>query len=638
MTFKDVIRKNFFGNVKQYLSFFLCSTFSIVIFFNYTTLIYNKQLIEGDNQDMFRYVMPVTVVGILLFSIFFLTYASSAFVKGRNKELGVYMSLGMTRKEIKTLINTQNAVINGTSLVVGLLIGTVLSRMFQLAILKILEIKNVSFHLDYKSFLTTAVTFFLICLFIHVKTTKRMNHMDITMYLKEDQAVDAKPYQRRDGILGVAGVVLMVVQVILLVLLTSNEELRKNMGFLAGYVLILFLAIYLIIAKGGRTLLEKCKGTSYYTRHMLELSVIHKKYDQNKRILFVLSILSTLTMIFVASPISLLKLSEEIAMMEPNSVEYVETVRENQICSSALSDILEKEKIKEKREIPFVYLSTIDKDQRLENAIPIVSLQDYNSKTGKNIALRQGECANLGVDWIPGNNGMDAGSTVTLYGESKSYTLQVAYAAHDDSFVSKTFPSASVFIVNDAEYKSIYEENKKTRSGIYHLISYEEWKKTKPIVEELSQYCTAKDLPVNSMIEQYEMLKKSYSTFLFVSIVLAMLFFISGGAVLYLRQMGELGKTKEMYQKLVGIGITTKERKQVTRKELQLIYFLPVIFGAFAGTCIIYYLTNLFGGSDILSQFMQTTGKVILAYLASQTVFYLITKRKYDEELNMFKK
>ncbi|MDO5521224.1 MAG: ABC transporter permease [bacterium] len=638
MTFKDVIRKNFLGNVKQYLSFFLCSTFSIVIFFNYTTLIFNKQLIEGENQDMFRYVMPVTVVGILLFSIFFLIYASTSFVKGRNKELGVYMSLGMTRKQIKTLVNTQNAIINGTSLVAGLLIGAILSRMFQLTILKILEMKDVTFYLDYKSFLSTAITFLFISFFIYVKTTRRMNRMDITMYLKEDRTVETRPYQKWDGILGVIGGVLLVAQIFVLFVLTSNEELRKNMGFLAGYAILLFFAIYLTIAKGGRTMLEKCRTTSYYTKNMLAVSTIQKKYDQNKRILFVLSILSTLTIIFVASPISLLNLSEEIALMEPNTIEYVETTKENKVDPATLKEILNKQPVKEQREVSFVYLSTTNQEQHLEASIPIISEKDYNTKTGNKLSLKQGECFNMGVDWIPGNNGMDAGSKITLYGEEKDYSLHVCSAAHEDTFVSKSFPSPSVLIVNELDYQKMYEENKATMSGVYHLISYEDWKKTKPIIDELSNYVTTKSLPINATILQYETLKKSYSTFLFVSIVLAILFFVSGGAVLYLRQMGELGKTKEMYQKLTGIGITTKERKQVTRKELQLIYFLPVIFGAFAGGCIIYYLTNLFGGSNILSQFMKTTCKVILVYFISQMVFYLITKRKYDRELHSFMK
>ena len=187
MTFKDVVRKNFLGNVRQYLAFFLCNTFTIVIFFIYATLVFNDQLVNGENQEVFSYVLPVTIVGITIFAICFLFYANTSFVKSRNKELGVYLSLGMTKKQLKYLVQMENWIINGASLLIGMLIGALFSRIFQLAVVSILELHKVTYHLDYRSFLVTTVLFVAVFCMIHFLLACRMKRMDITMYLKEEK-------------------------------------------------------------------------------------------------------------------------------------------------------------------------------------------------------------------------------------------------------------------------------------------------------------------------------------------------------------------------------------------------------------------------------------------------------------------
>lgn len=633
MSFKDVVRKNFIGNVKQYLSFFLCNTFTIVIFFIYSTLIFNEGLMSGESQDVFQYVLPVTVVGITVFSIFFLLYASASFVKGRNKELGVYLSLGMTKKQLKKLVNMENAIINGVSLAAGILIGALTARLFQLAILKIMEIDDVSFYMDYKSFLLTFAMFLAIFIVINVRTSIRMGQQDINAYLKEDHKREAVPFKKKDAILGSIGGAGMILSIIVLKIITSKEELTQNMPVVFGYLFVLFGAIYLTISKGGRWVLEKIKSTRYYRDNMVFLAEVLRKYNQNKRILFVLSVLSTLTILFLASPISLLSLSEEIATMNHNSVEYVETVKDNKIEKETLDTILNQEELVSYKEVPFLYLYRSEKQEQIEEAIPIISVEEFNRQMQSNMSIPEGECVSFVIDWVPGSNGVEPGKEISLYGDNKSYSFQVSKASHDEFFAGMSFPSATVLVVNAKEYDALYEENKINTGAIYHLMQYKDWKKTGDIISKLEGYVTNKNFSILSVLNTYETLKKGYSTFLFVSIVVAILFFVAGGAVLYFRQMAELGQTKEMFAKINKIGITKKETKKIIKKELLLIYFVPVVFGAFAGISLIQYCTKLFGGADVLTKFMQTSIKVIIVYMCSQLLFYLITKVKYYKEL-----
>ena len=632
MKFKDVVIKNFIWNVKQYFSFFLCSAFSITIFFMYATLIFNEELTHGDMVDFFAYVIPITVVGISLFSVFFIIYANSAFIKGRNKELGIYMTLGLSNQEIKRLVNLETAIISGGSLLFGILVGALFSRIFQMGILKLLDIQNVSYYLDYKAFVLTIVCFGIVFGIVIFRNARRMKKMDINSLLKESRVSEGTEVKRSDGILGIVGLLGMALSIGILRILTNNESIRTNPVALLSYMAVLFGGVYLVISRGGNAFVWMMKKRSSYTRNMLAITQIHYKYNQNKRILFILSVLSTMTIVFVASPFSLFSLTESIAEMNPNDVEYVESATVNHLEQQEKRTILEKEGLLEQTEVGFIYLYKEKGAQALQDSIPVLPLSAYEKEMNTSFDLAEGQCINIVVNWMPGNEGMDPGSTVKLYGETKEYSLQVAKAGHEEYFAGMSFPSNAVLLVTDEEYAQIWKENQ-TQLGSYQMMQYENWKDTKDIVETLEERFAGSEGPVMSTYRTYVDLKNGYATFLFVFSIMGVLFFIAGGSVLYFRQYTELPQTKATFYKLFKIGITTKEVKQTVGKELRVIFFVPLVFGAFAGASIIVLLTNMFSGADVLREFMRNTMKVIVFYFVSQGIFYIITKNKYVREL-----
>ena len=161
------------------------------------------------------------------------------------------------------------------------------------------------------------------------------------------------------------------------------------------------------------------------------------------------------------------------------------------------------------------------------------------------------------------------------------------------------------------------------------MIGYENWKNTKSIVSELKTAFAGSGYNVLSTYETYEGLKKGYSAMLFICTVLGILFFVSGGTVLYFRQFTELMQTKENFYKLYKIGITQKQVKKIITKELAVIFFVPLLFGIFGGVSIIYMLTHMFGGTEVMREFLLNTCKVVALYFIFQGAFYYITRNQY---------
>lgn len=631
MKFRDVIIKNFLGNLKQYSSFFLCSTFSIIVFFLYSTLIFNKSLTNGDAKDVFTYIIPMTVVGISAFSVFFIIYANTAFVKGRNKEFGVYMTLGMNKKDIKKLVAIENMILSSASLIIGILAGALFSRLFQMIIAALIDVDNITYHLDYKSFMATILAFTLIFTVVFLKNNHRLGRVDINTLLKESRVREGKDYRKSDSILGIIGVLAMLLSVFILLIISANEKLVQKNSVIFAYLILMFGGIYLVISRGGNLLINRIKKRKPYGKGMLAIAGIHQKFNQNKRILFVLSVLSSITVVCLASPFSLLSLSESIAELNPNTIEYVETdYVNNNLSSKQLDAILNEKPGVSHAKVSFVELKTTTDDKQQMNSIPVISVNDYNRYTRTSLNVKQGECNSIVVTWLPGNHGIEPNTKISLRGSKSEYSFYVAHTGHDDFFAGQSHPSNVVLVVNDVDFKQLYEDNSDTAAGCYHLIDYSTWRDTGDVVNKLKAEFGKSSYTVLSVIDTYTGLKKGYSTMLFVFTILSVLFFIAGGTVLYFRQYIELPQTKANFDKLFKLGLTSKEAKSTIKKELRVIFFIPIIFGAFAGISLIYLITNLVGGSDVLREFMFMTVKVVVVYFVSQCIFYLLTLRKYS--------
>lgn len=632
MRFRDVVIKNFMGNIRQYLSFFLCNIFSIALFFVYATIAFNDVIFEEGNEWM-SMVMPVSIVGISIFSVFFIIYAHTSFVKGRNKEFAIYLSVGMNKKELRKLVNMENLIIEAVSLICGIITGMVFSRLFQTVLLKMIDVKNAEYQLDYRAFLVTAAAFLAIFFVVFWITNIKMQRMDIRTLLTEARKSEGKRAGKQDVILGLIGLGLVLVSVGSLFVIAADEKLNSDFKVILGYTLVVFLGIFLIISKGGNMVVEMLRKSRYYYGNMLSISEIHYKYDRNKKILFTLSVLSAMSIMFIASPFSLFNLSYNIADENVHDIEYVSTSQFNNIEEKDLESILNKEEIIYNEQAEFIYLSKIQGSGDLKESIPIVSESIFYKYTKSSIGLKDGECAVSIMDWVPGDHGYTAGSEIALYDASGSYQFRILKSGHGEKMANMSFPCDAIMIINDKEYSRLKAQVTEDNIGYYHFMGYKDWAKTKDIVASLQEKMNSGDLILQSKTVNLETLKAGYGSFLFVASVLGVLFFVAGGVVLYFRQYVEYGESVKLFAKLYRIGITRKEIKKLIGKELRIIFFIPLIFGIFMGTSYIYLITNIMGGSGVLKEFMKNTGYVILMYIILQSLFYKITKAKAVSQL-----
>ncbi len=123
------VKKSF----KDYTIYFLTLTFAVCIFYSFNSIESQKAMFEISKKEASFIDMLTTVISWV--SVFvsvilggLIVYANNFMIKRRKKELGVYMTLGMSKRKISSILVSESFFIGLMSLVAGLIFGIVLSQ------------------------------------------------------------------------------------------------------------------------------------------------------------------------------------------------------------------------------------------------------------------------------------------------------------------------------------------------------------------------------------------------------------------------------------------------------------------------------------------------------------------------------
>lgn len=135
------VKKSF----KDYTIYFLTLTFAVCIFYSFNSIESQKAMFEISKKDASYIDMLTTAISWV--SVFvsgilggLIVYANNFMIKRRKKELGVYMTLGMSKRKISSILVSESFFIGLMSLVAGLIFGIVLSQGLSLFTAKLFQV------------------------------------------------------------------------------------------------------------------------------------------------------------------------------------------------------------------------------------------------------------------------------------------------------------------------------------------------------------------------------------------------------------------------------------------------------------------------------------------------------------------
>lgn len=116
-----------------------------------------KQMIGGDTIAI---ILNMGSQIVTIFSVLFLFYSNSFLTKRRKKEFGMYNILGMNKSNIGKILLWEFIIISILSIIIGILVGVGLSKLFELGLIDIMSSEiNYNFDISFKHIIKTSVIF-----------------------------------------------------------------------------------------------------------------------------------------------------------------------------------------------------------------------------------------------------------------------------------------------------------------------------------------------------------------------------------------------------------------------------------------------------------------------------------------------
>lgn len=683
----DLSWKNFKGQFLNYLVYFVSMTFAVVVYYCFSAITYNRNLTTRVEQEIhIDGAMNLGGILVVIMILGFMFAANHFFILKRGKEIGLYHLIGMRKGQISFLFFVETTILGALSLVTGILLGIIFSKLFSMILAKAMFLQVESlFYISIPSMIQTALVFVFMLFAVSFRSSWLIYRYQVSdLVSKTKKSLFDK--NKMSGIsicLGILGVVFILMGYVLSynVVHFTTLLLRSTGGF-AGF-LIAPLVIMLICMVGTYLFFKYTmylivylfgKNKPNYYRNLTMLALGNAK-QHIKRGGTTLSFVT----IFIAIALGMIGGAASLYTMGMNSVNF--TAPTDFIVAQddfeKVAQVIESEpdtKIDSLVTLNYKLTGSrfhlkIGQEAAEETISPInlLSLSNYREFKKINPYLKTIELANeedmVILDSIQNILGgfIRYGSDFTFSDSIKLHVSEVRPNYLGQELLRYTFPT---IVVSDEQFNKI-------DSGItYHLKAFNvETKDEEALANKLSDKVKPKWItPVyykyewrNGQLEGYtsktsrqpdkdhlkevsdgnedEFWQLNYTSrfsdlryerremglFIYVAMFLGILALIITGSILMLQQFSEAEKEKENYELLKKMGITRKEITKLIYQQNSIIFFPPMIIGVLHATFAIYVFSKFVSSSGYWLAYL-SCGLLILIYLA----YYFLTSAIYS--------
>ena len=170
--------KNIRKSLKDYSIYFLTLVFAIAMFYMFNSIdAQSSMMILNDSKrDIVKslvFILGYVSVFVSFILGFLIVYANNFLIKRRKKEIGLYFTLGMSKRKVSLILFLETVFIGIISLIVGLLFGIFLSQFLSVLTAKMFEVdmSNYKFIFSISAFRKTILYFSIIYVVVIILNT-----------------------------------------------------------------------------------------------------------------------------------------------------------------------------------------------------------------------------------------------------------------------------------------------------------------------------------------------------------------------------------------------------------------------------------------------------------------------------------
>ena len=679
MLFKLSI-KNIQKSIKDYAIYFLTLVLGVAIFYVFNSIESQTVMMKVSSNtleiiNLMNQLLSSVSVFISFILGFLIIYASRFLIKRRNKEFGIYLTLGMSKRKISLILFFETLIIGILSLGVGLLIGFFLSELMSLLVANLFEADMTNFRFIFSSSaaLKCLIYFgimYLIVMIFNTISVSKCKLIDLINSSKKTEKIKLKN--------PILCVIIFIIACVMLIY--SYYSVTHNFNSIGDrnkiYVPIILgaLSTFLIFWSLSGLILKivmNMKGLYYKGLYSFTLRQVSSKINTTVFSSTIICLMLFITICFLSSCLSiknsltgnideLSKVDVEIIkdrnvtddfikdnllndeIIADTKIDILETLKNNNIDKNNFKDML----------IVYYYKTNLtlqdtlgDAYEEVKEKFPlmnffvkenIMSISDYNKVAklygNKTYTLKENEYIviadyNSMIDIR--NKALNKNSKVTVndnvltpkYSECKYGFVDVG-AQHlnsgiivvPDNVVNENMPKKEILLAN-------YNANTKV-----------EKQKINSLINNLENtYNKTNLVSYNTKIDMLESSIGLGALVTFIGLYLGIIFLISSAAILALKELSESTDNKERYKMIRKLGADEKMINKALFNQIFIFFMIPLslaIVHSIFGIKFAKKILGTMGISGLTSSITMTFiflvliygGYFLLTYFASKNI------------------
>lgn len=633
----------------------------------------SKELAAGTSNGP-MYVSMFMTLGMFvlgLFSCIFLLYTNSFLMKRRQKELGLYSVLGMSKTNIAGIMVFEALYIALIGIGGGLAVGILLTKLVSLALFRLMRLP-VPFGFSVQPIAIIIVVLFfagliLLTLLANLAKVGRSRPVEL---LRGGNVGEKEP--KANWFLTIVGVLFLGAGYAV-AMLVDNPGMAVAVYFLAVFAVIigtycLFTSVSIAVLKA----LRRNKRYYYKAKHFISVSGMLYRMKRNAVGLANICILCTMVMVMVSGTLSLYLGSEE----QVNTFCPADVVVEATYYASSNEDHVYNEETGEEtieyhtpydaaamdawfedyfaghklapsaaKAVEYYTFTAVDSEDHV-SLVTAVTAETYAQLTGEAAPeLAPGEAlahVPSGYKFGDGLNFLDKdGNTLSIQfvGEAQLSSAQVEL---NTAILSQSEDDDIVLVVPDTaallELVAGQENGSYIWRGQYDFDASDE-----ALAAMVDDYFAASSEGDGVDAGYYDVLRIDLRSeterdvyglsggFLFLGVFLGIVFLMATVLIIYYKQVSEGYEDNARFEIMRKVGLSEREARRAIRSQILTVFFMPILVAAIHIAFdfnLVVLLLRLFSLTNVKLTALCTLG-TLLVFCAVYAVVYALTARSY---------
>ena len=681
--------KNIKKSMKDYAIYFFTLILGVAIFYVFNALGSQTVMLDvSSSAEELIELMMTMLSGVSVFVSFILgfliIYASRFLIKRRNKEFGIYLTLGMSKRKISMILFFETLFIGIISLAVGLGIGIILSQLMSLVVANMFEanLTKFAFVFSKASCIKTIIYFgimYLLVMIFNTYSVSKCKLIDLLNGAKKSEKIKLKN--------PILCIIIFIISCLVLgkayhMVTVEFRTLQDVKDILKPIVMGAVSTFFIFWSLSGLILRIAMSIKKFYYKRLnsFTLRQFSSKINTTVFSTTIICLMLFITICLLSACLTMKNsMNANIRELAPadfeftinmNMDKYYDSFRkygynDNQIKNShytalEMFDVFNYDitkDIKEYIEINTYATPDLTMNQTLGSKLvevrtsfpflqydtkeSIMKISDYNKVArfygNEEYSLKDDEymiVADFKSMVEIRNIALKNGEQINLFG----HTLKPKYDSCRDGFLemSSNHINTGIILVSD----NVIDENyliKNHLIGNYIATDKEEIIKIEDNINKLAKNPKANDylLPSGSTKLSIKEATTGLSAMVtFIGLYLGVIFLISSAAILGLKELSESSDNKQRFRMLRKIGTDEKMINKALFRQIAVFFMLPLILAlihSVFGIMFAMKILEVFGNEQLLPSIIMTAIFIVVIYGGYFLITYYCSKNIIKE-------